>query len=278
MSFDTDVKLDLRQILIESATKTHELGTRGQMEGGRVFRYAKAGATALVPYRLVSGPAETPFSTATDIAFYSAYAAGSTYVKIGGQATDTQSATADSYADGWLLVFSTDTAYCQFASIHSHSALASSTALGSANDVWLKFPGLQKTVATDTSMVKLIRNPYGGVIVQAGGPASVGAPRYPMGVPQFAVTAGYYFWLQTWGTTLIRGQGGGEETTADKAGVLAILSTGDTGGFSAPSTGLAWDDTSSGHFAQTHLAPIGIIMTANPADNFYTLVNLTLAP
>jgi hypothetical protein len=244
---------------------------------GGVYRYAKNGATALAPYKVVVSPGETPFSTATDVVFYSAYAAGATYVKIGGQATDTQSATANGFRDGWLFVFSTDTAYCQYVRIDSHTSLASSTALGSANEIWLERPGLQKTVATDTAMVKLIRNPYMATKVFAGAnQTSLLADARALGVPQAAITASYYYWLKTWGTTLLLAGGGGNGAPADKAGQIATLSTGDTGAYGTH-LGTLLDDTASAVLMR-EIPALGAIMTAAPAANFYSLVNLNIAP
>ena len=97
-----------------------------------------------------------------------------------------------------------------------------------------------------------------------------------MGVPLFAVTASYYFWLQTWGPCLIRAGGGGGSVPADRAGQKAYLSTGDTGAYGGHST-WAITDTATAEY-QSFLPHVGVIMTAAPAANFYSMVDLQFAP
>lgn len=277
--FGYTVNLSPEQLTQQSSTQRLPLGTRGITEDGRVFHYAQNGATALVAHKIVVSAAESPWSTATDVVFSSTYAAGTTQVGIGGEATATDFGTAaNDFKDGWLLVNSTDTTYRQQARIHSHPVgLASSTALGSANVLNLYPPGLPLAAATSTGLVKLIANPYKKVVVFAGGNQTIGkADARAQGVPLFAVTASYYFWLQTWGPCLVLSGGGGAKTAADRAGVEARLSTGDTGAYgSAGETVL--DDTSTA-VLQRELAPVGVIMTASPAANFYSMIDLKFAP
>ncbi len=279
MSFPYTVYLSPEQVLQETSVQRLPLGTRGIDEEGRSFRYTQNGATALVANRIVVAAAESPWSTATDVVFSSVYAAGATQVNIGGEATAALGlgTAVDDFKDGWLVVNSTDITYNQSVRIKSHAALASSTALGSANKLNLYPPGLPKLTATSTGLVKLVANPYKKVIVFAGAAQVVGkGDARGQGVPLFAVTASYYFWLQTWGPCLVRAGGSGGSVPADRAGQNAYLSTGDTGSYGAHST-WAITDTATAEY-QSFVPKVGVIMTAAPAATFYSMVDLQFAP
>ena len=272
MSFEYTTPLDQETALTTSSDKRAMLGARGITEDGRVFRYAQAGATDLVAYRIVCNPVESAYSTSTFVVSSAVYAAGTTYLLVGDPAT--ASAVKNYFEDGWFFVNSTDVALHQVVQIDSHPAWASTTALGSANYVNLKRPGLVKALATSSGMIKAIPSLYKSVIVMPGDPASSTLLQVPLGVPQTTVTATYYFWLQTYGPALVLGDIG-YASSNDLAGFKAVLASGGTGAFNALKLSGAVTGSDSG--IEWHIPEIGWIMTANPADTFFTMVFLTMA-
>jgi hypothetical protein len=282
MAFPHTVYLAENDIKVTSSTQRFPLGTRGVTVDGRVFRYAQNGAVALVAHRLVANAIEGPWTTGTYTHFANVpgtsggFAAGTTQVYIGDTATG--SATANYYKDGWLIVNSTDTSYTQMVRINSHAAISSATQASSPGVIINLDPGtgLNKAGVTDTGLVKLVANPYRAVVVAIGGTA-VGLTNVPLGIPPVAVTASYYFWLQTWGPALGRTGSGGLGISADRSGMQVWMSTGDTGAFGGGTTSNVYTDTSTAA-GQFFMAPIGSVATAAPAENFYTVVNLNLAP
>ncbi len=287
MSFPTTVYLSEEQITQTSSTQTLPLGTRGCAEDGRVFRYAQAAATAIKANRLcISLNDEGPASTATDQRLYSAYAVGTTMVQIYLSTIALPVLTANYFKDGYLMVNSTDVAAYQVCPIHSNEALTSATAAlgtaGAGNTVWLKQPGLKKLGDTDTGNVKLVRNPYKGLVIST----VANGPGVPIGVTPVAVTASYYFWVQTWGPT-IAFAGEGVSATIDKAAGLPMYwSTAVAGGVGGASTGSTACGSTSGNAppADTDtgfafaMGKVGTLMTAAPAANMYCMLSLTLAP
>lgn len=283
MSFPTTVFISEEQTQDTSAAQKLPLGTRGVCSDGRVFRYAQAGATAIKAHRLcISLNDERPQSTATDQRLYSAYPIGTTMVQIYLSTFTTAGDTlaANYFKDGYLMVNSTDVAAYQFCPIDSNETLASATAaLGTAglhNTVWLKPPGLKKLGDTDTGNVKLVQNPYKSLVIST----VANGPGLPMGITPVAVTATYYFWLQTWGPTIaVAGEGVG--VSIDELGKIPMYwSTAVAGtiggGVTCSASGYLPIDTDSGF--SLYMGRIGMLMTAAPAANMYCMINMTMAP
>ncbi len=179
------------------------------------------------------------------------------------------------------MVNSTDVAAYQMCPIDSNEALTSATAAlgtaGAGNTVYLKPPGLKKLGDTDTGNVKLVRNPYKGLVLST----VANGPGMPIGVTPVAVTASYYFWVQTWGPTIAVAGEGARPTIDQQPGMELFWSTavaGTLGGAigTATAAGNANIDTDSGW--ARHVGAVGNLMTAAPAANMYCLVNLKLAP
>ncbi len=271
--FPTTLYISEEQIRTEKATRGDiPLGTRGVTPDGRVFRWAQAGGTALKAHRLMIPVAQGPWSTATDIALATGVTAGATGVKIYLGATDTEATrlVADFYKDGYMIVPSTDEDYNQMAPIHSNPALASNTALNSANWFYFKNP-LAKAVATSTSLPKFVPNPYKFVQVLTDNRGM------PLGVTPIAVTANYFFWLQTWGPALVKADTGAQSCADQQPGWFVVAATGGTGAICMPSTNvsMSYDTDSGGAMA---LGAIGNLITAPAADTFHALVELRLSP
>ena len=276
MSFPFTVYLNDVKVRDTKTAKQFPLGTRAVTVDGRIFRYAQAGATDLKAHMLCISAAQGPASTATDQVFYAAYAAGTTYLKMALSTVALPALAANYFEDGYLVVNSTDIAYNQIVRIKANETLVSSTALGQLTGIWLDPDGLAKLVDTSTALGKLVANPYKKVVVST----DANGPGYPLGVTPCAVTASYYFWLQTWGPALAHAGEGMSASIDKQPGKSLFWSTGSTGGVAgavtASASGYVPADTDSG-FAR-EIGKVGNLMTAAPAANFFHMLNLTLAP
>jgi hypothetical protein len=277
MSFPTTVYLTEEQILQTTSAQKMPLGTRGCLSDGRIFRYAQAGATALKAYYLCQSAAEGPASTATDQDFYSAYAAGTTYVEIFPSTIALPDLVANYYKDGYLVVNSTDTTYNQICQIDSHvawpdSASAAKGTVGGYRGMYLKMPGLKKVVATSTALVKLVANPYKNLVVAA----IAHSTGYAVGMAPCAVTATYFFWVQTWGPTLALDAEAGAATIDLSPGIPVFWSTGVAGGISAALGSTSAGVTDSGW--NSMYGKVGNLVTCAPADTFFCMIDLKISP
>jgi hypothetical protein len=190
----------------------HPLGTGAVGQGGRRFRYAKAGGT------LVAGNAlQTPAPIAGhDTCTIATHAAGSTVLTV---TPATTAVTANQYAGGFLVM---DTTVAEGYTYHIASNTAA--AISGAITVTIDDPlGLIVATVTASSKCTLVLNPFNGVIQAAS--TITGAP---VGVATYIITTGEYGWIGTGGVhgTLIVGTpavGNGLVETGT-AGALAIAS------------------------------------------------------
>ena len=170
-----------------SAVKNFPLGTR-YSKNGRTYRYAKAGSVALVAGNLLQsalygGSVGTYQHDLTP----SAAALGAKEVSV---TTVTDTLTKDLFADGILAVTDGGAAAAMGSlyDILSHPAGAAGAIVFTLKDA------LAKAITT-SSRITIIKNIYDGAIQ-----APVTTPTgLAIGVAPVAVTAAYYFWLQTWG-------------------------------------------------------------------------------
>ena len=281
MAFPHTVYLSEEQTIATADSQMLPLGTRGVTVDGRVFRYAHNAATALATHNLVITAAEGPASTTTYQVMNSTYNAGTTMVSLFLSTVALPVLATDYFKDGWLVCFSTDSAFTQSCPIDSHPALASATAAaGTAclhNEIYLKAPGLKKNVDTDTSLWKLINNPYNHVIVST----TANGPGHPLGITPCTVATSYYFWLQTWGPTLARvGEANRAIIDTLAQGTPVAWSTavaGSIGGLvSCSASGYIPDDTDCGF--SRYIGQIGTLINAAPASTFFCMIDLRLAP
>lgn len=211
----------------DSSTPLHELGAKVVMPDGRVFRYVKAGATALVPGKLQQAPAEATNHQNLTPSANVAIGATSFTVTLGATA-----ATANQYAGGWAIITTSTGAGYQYM-IDSHPAAdASATLLITLAEK------VQVAFVAASSKVDLVANPYNGVIVNPTTATScaLGAAVYP-------ITATYYGWIQVGGTTALLNDSAGGITVGTNVcasnavdgsieahtGTQAILGTAVTG-------------------------------------------------
>jgi hypothetical protein len=166
-----------------SSTRLHQLGSIAETADGRVYRYARAGAS-----NLVSGNLQVNadlIANHTNRGAGAAAAIGAREVSIAVGAT---AVTLDQYRDGFLTVNDATGEGITY-SVNGNSASAGSTSVV----VSLNEPVTVALVAT-TSELTLKQNPWGDTVISATDQADLA-----VGVPNVAVTATYYYWAQTRG-------------------------------------------------------------------------------
>ena len=195
MSFPTEIDGHVREWLVESSTQRNlPLGTRMKLPDGRIFRYAKNAAVALSRGRLCQESVVVS-GHGVDLAVAAAAAIGATTVTL---TNATTAITLNEYAGGYLWVNDVD-GEGQIAKIKSHPA--ESTGSGSVV-ITLEDEDALLVALTTSSQVGLRYNPYKNVVV-----APIATTGIPVGVTPLAVTASYYFWLQTRGPAAVLGNG-----------------------------------------------------------------------
>ena len=208
MAFPNTLYLTPAQVLTESATNTIPLGTRAILADGRVFRRAKNAATALKVGMGIHSAALGEMACVNTSAggeFPAGTTIGTTWNRftLGGSFYSVD-LDANAYAEGWLLVGSTQYYSAQMLKIKSHGAVTAGTS-GSHVDAPSTFileDGYYPVEAINTSQgFGLLKNPYDSVVVMTTNSAMT---RAIIGITPIAVTASYYFWAQTWGLAMIK--------------------------------------------------------------------------
>jgi len=174
----------------QSSTQLHNLGELMVTDDGRSFRYAKAGATALIPGQLQQAPAEdtTNFQGLT----VTTPSAGDISITT----TSTVTLTKDQLAGGLLIIADATTNAGQVFRISGHNAATAAVVTFELDDPVVYTP-------TGTVKVDAHPNPYNGVIVN---PTTLTSA--PIGVPLIKITAEYYGWLQVRGACPVLSDGG----------------------------------------------------------------------
>jgi hypothetical protein len=202
------------QAFSSSATQQHPLGTLMEAEGGRKFRYVRAGATLVVGNALQAPVEDVDHD---DIAVR-ATAAGSTELLItagaSGGALDV-----NEYAGGWAVIDTTNGLGYMYR-IKNHAAIA---ALANGTLVLEDDDPIQVALTT-SSKVTLVKNPYKDVIQLPATTLTntcVGGCVYP-------IASGEYGWIQSGGpgAALISGTPGAGQplTVSGTGGALAVHS------------------------------------------------------
>lgn len=206
MPFTGPLQIEMQDTRVQSVTKLHTLGSLAFTKDGRLFRYGQAGATALAAGKL----AQIPAVVANHQALVTAAAAvGTKKVTVTLGAT---AATADQYADGYLVVRDTATTGA------GQSFPISSNAVGASSgtcDIYL-----DEAVAealTSASVTNLELAPYGSMLISSSGDTT----ELVTGVPQIDVTAAYYAWFQVRGVAAVLGNG----TITKGAGLIKSATT-----------------------------------------------------
>jgi hypothetical protein len=206
MAFPLSVNLSVKQSYTSTTTQKYPLGTRGVTEDGRVFRYAKNGATALKTGMGVCAAAfdnNSMAQTSGGLKMVAGTTWGTTWnvLTIGGSWGDA-AITANSYKEGWLLIGSTGLGYGgDMVKIKSHTAGDGATS-GTTPPVFTIEDGYSLKAAVNTSEgIGLITNPYSGTLVAT---LNATSDSVPLGVTHMPVAASYYYWLQTWGLCRVK--------------------------------------------------------------------------
>lgn len=193
MPFTGPLQIELQDIRKTSTSKNHSLGQVAFTKDGRQFRYGLAGGVALVAGQL----AQIPAVIANHQALVTAAAASGTKkvtVTLGGTA-----ATADQYADGYLIVRDTSTTGAgQAFPVVGNQAQTVTT--GTA-DIYLD-EGIAEAL-TSASVTNLELSPFGGVLISDH---TVTTQRV-VGVPQVDIPLANYAWFQTVGVASVLGNG-----------------------------------------------------------------------
>lgn len=174
----------------QSLTQRHELGARYVLEDSRVFRYARAGAVALVAGNVISSPAFGGALTTVqnDLAVQAAAAIGATSVFL---TTSTDATTLNQYAGGYLAVSDGGAAIGEGLALYR---IQGNTA-GAAGTIRFELDRPLTIAWTTSTVVTIMTNPY-NLVIQAPVTTPVGMV---VGVAPMAVDINYYCWLQTWG-------------------------------------------------------------------------------
>lgn len=238
---DSIIVAPAQGIYEQSSTQMAPLGTRIAFADGRVFRYARAGGTALSPGKFVK-PTELTSANWVNKAASAAVAAGLYSVTL---ATTTAITTA---AEGWLQINDADGEGIQY----KIKKTAANGTTSTSTDVTLYDP--IATALTTSSEGTIILNPYYYTVVCSAVTDVI------LGVPPIAVTAEYYYWLQTWGMACVWSEG---VPAAGYPVQVAVQATGSIAGV----TNKAADTT----------AQVGIMQYVG-VDEEYKPVYLTIAP
>jgi hypothetical protein len=215
-----DTSEPLLSIYEESADQQYELGTKLVYSDGRVFRYTKNGAVALVKAKMSTAEAQT--AAAVDEA-QSTYGTSAT---VGQQEIDIDVTTGttwteNAYAGGFLHVNDV-TGEGDIYKIMANKINGSDDTL---MRVLLESP--IRTAWAATTEITLMKSPWRDVVVAPTSVAGV-----PVGVPLIAVTANYYHWGQTGGycpmivdasDTIVPGEPAGKPGTNGTTGAVGLV-------------------------------------------------------
>ena len=200
MSFPGSILLTQELIMTQTSTPRHPLGTRGYTKDGKAYRYARAGTVALsVALLMQQSVADASLDADQELCTSTLYAqsefqstdAVAIYVK----PAATEVVVADFYKEGYL-IFNDELGEGQMIEIGGHLALD-----GTISQIWkINFADdamLHTTLSTATE-VGLYENKYDRIIVRP----DTARTGIALGITPRAITASYYFWLQTWGPAM----------------------------------------------------------------------------
>lgn len=178
----SDPQVAGQALYTSSSTQAHALGEKLVTSDGRIFRYAKAGASNLVAGNMIQAPAQI----ANHLALTPVAAAiGATQITVALGAT---AATAGQYAGGWAMISTTPGNGYAYPIQGNPAADASASVV-----ITLDSPLI--VALTTSSRVDLQMNPFNGVI-QTPVTTLTGAC---VGNAPYIITAAEYGWIQTHG-------------------------------------------------------------------------------
>lgn len=187
---------DARTLLTGSQTVGNESAGQYAWTGdGRVYRYAVAGATALLPGK-ATVPAATVTNSINQTGTANAVGAQTITFTVGATAI-----VADAFSGGFLAVNATATTGVNVYRIKNNTAVASA---GGSITVTLAVDEPLTVATTTASKFTLYPGPFKNTVIQTA--AASGAVN-PAGVPNIAVTAGAGYWSQVGGYCAVLSDG-----------------------------------------------------------------------
>lgn len=196
------------------------LGTRLELDDGRIFRYGKNGGVIL--YKALMSQAEAPTGgwSETVNASGATYAVGTTSLVV----TTTTAVYAHDLDDGWLLVQDVTAA-----ALGDMYRIASHTAHATAPVITIADPGGLRTEIVVGTELTLIMNRFREVVVSVAGASA----NKCTGVPLVDIPISYFGWLQTRGPcplivdtdTILIGDPVGESSGAATNGGCGLLTS-----------------------------------------------------
>ena len=173
----------------ESDVPLHQVGVKGVTSDGRIFRYARNSSAAITGPGLLCKAADV-VTAHEDITVAATGAIGdaSITLDIGGTAI-----TANQYNNGYLII--NDDAGEGFTYLVIQHPASSA---GSEEIAFRIKPTLQAVITVDVSDASLVQNPHSNILITSGDVAD-----FPVGVTPIAISASFYFWLQTGGIAAV---------------------------------------------------------------------------
>jgi hypothetical protein len=214
--FEVTTGLVMQQGLFEeNIVAQHRIGTRVQLEDGRVFYYAMAGE-ALAQGKICISPINNDTIQECAIAAVTTVNGKSVTLTI----PTTPVTEANMFEEGWIHARETGAGVGQCVKIKSHPSCLS----GDDCVFTLYDPIAIALVTTGTADISM--NPFRGVMQDAE------EENNPAGIPLIAITdVQYYFWIQTWGIATVLAEcaspisTGAPVTLGTVAGTVAPLAT-----------------------------------------------------
>lgn len=173
-----------------SSTQKHRLGTVRRLDDGRVFYYARAGAANLAAGVLCQS--EVPGSNYDELVVATAPAVGDTSIVL---TNDSSAITANMFKDGYAVGNKGNSVG------HVYKIRGNTAAAGGATVTIYLYDSIRAAGASGDEYT-LVKNPFDSVIIHPSPPTAT-----LVGVPPVAVTATYYFWIQTAGYASVLTQG-----------------------------------------------------------------------
>ena len=199
MSFPGTVFISDAEARSETSTQRCPLGTRGLTPDGRAFRYCKNAGTAIPVAKLVSKMSndlslDLDQDLATSTLYQDELSTGSSVIVIKPAATEVIAAGV--FDEGYLYVNDL-TGEGQYLIIDSNPYLDGT--VEALFPIYLAPDSRLSATLTTASLVGMIENKYKDVTISGPDATYV----LPLGVTVRAVSASYYFWLQTWGPCMV---------------------------------------------------------------------------
>ena len=217
---DQKAKVFNQPLFAQSSTQKHRLGTIRELDDGRKYVYAQAGAVDLAPAKVTMAAAVSAYLQNEVVA--AAAAVGDKRVYVTANASASTLFAQNALKDGY---FWTDDASGggDMYKIRGHAAITA----GSSG--YLELYDAVRVAITTSNTYGVIQNPNKGVLIADTTPSSA-----ITGVPPIDVTASYYFWNQVEGPCVVLTDG----TVAVGTGVCLSNGTGGAVEAYVPATSL----------------------------------------